>query len=147
MRRSQGTVACGGEQITDLIAEKLKVTKSEAIIIKSKYGLSFSKKQKQIEEALAPPLDTLIKEIQRSVRYFDERSHSKRNIAQVIIMGGGANMPGMADFLTNALRIPVRAFDPTMFVSFGHLQPLGVGQRMSYVTAAGLSLIDPTEVF
>lgn len=142
-----GTVACGGEEITKLIRESLQVSEREAIIIKSKYGLSYSKKQKQIEKSLSGPLDVLTKEIQRSVRYFDERSKSKRNIAQIVIMGGGANMPGIADYLTNQLRIPVRAFDPTAYIDFGHLQPISVGERMSYVTATGLSIINPRKVF
>lgn len=142
-----GTVACGGEEITSLISEALGVTKREAIIIKSKYGLGYSKKQKQIEKALEPNLGILIKEIQRSIRYYEERSKSKRKIAQIVIMGGGANMPGLADYLTNSLRMPVRAFDPTNFIDFGHLQPISIGDRMSYVTAAGLSLITPSEAF
>lgn len=142
-----GTVACGGEEITDLIAKALDITKREAVIIKTKYGLGYSKKQKQIEKALEPNLSTLTKEIQRSIRYYEERSKSKRKIAQIVIMGGGANMPGLADYLTNSLRMPVRAFDPTNFIDFGHLQPISIGDRMSYVTVAGLSSITPSEVF
>lgn len=142
-----GTVACGGEEITRLIASALDVNKREATIIKTKYGLGYSKKQKQIEAALEPSLSLLIKEIQRSIRYYEERSKSKRTIAQIVIMGGGANMPGIADYLTNSLRTPVRAFDPTNFIDFGRLQPLSLSDRMSYVTATGLSSIPPREVF
>lgn len=142
-----GTVACGGEEITQLIGKALGVNDREASIIKTKYGLSYSKKQKQIQQALKPSLDTLVKEIQRSIRYYDERTGGKRKIAQIVTMGGGANMPGMADYLTDALRMPVRAFDPTNFIDFGHLQPISVGDRMSYVTAAGLAVVAPKEVF
>lgn len=142
-----GTVSCGGEEITRLIMQTLDVTKREATVIKTKYGLGYSKKQKQILKALDPTLGTLIKEIQRSIRYYEERAKSKRMIAQVVITGGGANMPGLADYLTNALRLPVRAFDPTNYVEFGHLQPISIGDRMSYVTTVGLGLIAPSEVF
>ncbi|QQS20067.1 type IV pilus assembly protein PilM [Candidatus Saccharibacteria bacterium] len=142
-----GTVACGGQDITQLIAKSLGVTEREATIIKTKYGLSFSKKQKQIEAALSANLTTLVKEIQRSVRYYEERSKSKRQIAQVVIMGGGANMPGLADYLTQTLRLPVRAFDPTNFIDFGKLQPFNITERMSYVSAAGLSMLTPEEAF
>jgi type IV pilus assembly protein PilM len=142
-----GTAACGGEEITNLISEALDVTKREATIIKTKYGLGYSKKQKQIEKALEPNLSVLLKEIQRSIRYYEERSKSKRKIAQIVITGGGANMPGLTDYLTNSLRMPVRAFDPTNFIDFGNLQPISIGDRMSYVTVAGLSSIAPNEVF
>lgn len=142
-----GTAPCGGEQITRLIAEALDVTEREAVIIKSRYGLTPSKKQSQIEAALKPTLNLLSREIRRTIRYYEERTKAKQNIAQIVVMGGGANMPGLADYLTSDLRIPVRSLDPTAYVDFGHLQPLNAGERMSYVTAAGLALYDPREVF
>lgn len=142
-----GSAAFGGETITRLIENSLDVTTREAVIIKSKYGLNLSKKQKQIEEALEPSLKVLVKELQRTIRYYEERSQSKRKIAQVVTMGGGANMPGLAEYLTHSLRLPVRAFDPANFVDFGHLQPFNSDERMSYVTATGLSLLKPEEAF
>lgn len=142
-----GTAACGGEQVTDLIGKALGVTEREATIIKSRYGLVVSKKQRQIEEALKPTLSLLTREIRRTVRYYEERSKSKRPISQIVIMGGGANMPGLADYLTDDLRLPVRSFDPTTYLDFGRLQPFNAGERMSYVTAAGLALYNPSEVF
>jgi type IV pilus assembly protein PilM len=142
-----GTVACGGEQITRLIQDALDVTEREANIIKCKYGLGFSKKQKQIEAALEPTLGVLLREIRRNIRYYEEHAKNKGSISQVVIMGGGANMPGLADYLTSALRTPVRSFDPTAYIDFGTLQPLNASDRMSYVTAAGLSLYSPHEVF
>lgn len=142
-----GTAACGGEQITNLISKALDVTEREAAIIKSRYGLVVSKKQRQIEDALKPTLSLLTREIRRTVRYYEERSKAKRPISQIVIMGGGANMPGLADYLTNDLRLPVRSFDPTAYLSFGRLQPFNAGERMSYVTVAGLALYDPGEVF
>jgi len=142
-----GTAACGGEQITELIGKALGVTEREALIIKSRYGLVVSKKQKQIEEALKPTLSLLTREIRRTVRYYEERSKAKRPISQIVIMGGGANMPGLADYLTDDLRLPVRSFDPTTYLNFGRLQPFNAGERMSYVTTAGLALYDPSEVF
>ena len=142
-----GTVAGGGEQITSLLADSLHVTKAEAAIIKTKYGLGYSKKQPQIENALSPVLGLLTKEIKRTIRYYEERSGSKQTIGQIIIMGGGANMPGLSEYLTNNLRVAVRAFDPTAYINFGHLQPINETERMSYVTVAGLGLTNPKEVF
>jgi len=142
-----GTVACGSELITAAIAQELGVTEKEATLIKAKYGLNLSKKQPQIEKALSPTLSLLVKEIKRTVRYYEEHMHDKRKISQVIIAGGGANMPGLAEYLTSNLRMAVRSFDPSTFIDFGHLQPFNLTERMSYVTAAGLATINPKEVF
>lgn len=142
-----GAVAFGGEDVTKLISESLGVTPREASIIKSKYGLNLSKKQQQIERALEPSLKTLLKELQRSIRYYEERSPDKHKIAQIITTGGGANMPGLAEYLTHRLRLPVRSFDPTTFFDFGNLQPINSGSRMSYVTVCGLSTLRSEEAF
>lgn len=142
-----GTVACGSELLTTVIAQELSVTEKEATLIKAKYGLALSKKQAQIEKAMSAPLSLLIKEIKRTVRYYEEHSEGKRQISQVVIAGGGANMPGLAEYLTSNLRMAVRSFDPTSYLEFGRLQPFNLTERMSYVTAAGLAIIDPDEVF
>ena len=142
-----GTAPCGGEQITEIISNVLGVTEREAIIIKSRYGLTVSKKQAEIIAALKPMLNLLVREIRRTIRYYEERSKTKSEIAQIVMMGGGANMPGLADYLTGELRVPVRSFDPTTHLDFARLQPLNISERMSYVTVAGLATTDPKEVF
>jgi type IV pilus assembly protein PilM len=142
-----GTVACGSDLFTRAIARELDITEKEATLVKAKYGLGHSKKQAQIEKSLEPTLALLTKEIKRTIRYFEEHSQEKEKIAQVIIAGGGANMPGLAEWLTSDLRLAVRSFDPTPYIDFGHLQPFNLTERMSYVTAAGLASIDPREAF
>lgn len=142
-----GTAACGGEQITKIIGNTLGVTEREAFIIKSRYGLTVSKKQTQIISGLKPILGLLTREIRRTIRYYDERGKAKSEIGQIVIMGGGANMPGLTDYLTDDLRMPVRSFDPMQYLDFGRLQPLNESERMSYVTVAGLAMYDPRKVF
>jgi len=146
-----GTVLGGGDEFTKRIAERLNVTPQEAHTIKTKYGLSLSKKQKEIGEALAPTLEQLTKEIRRIVRYYDERADGrdgkKDKIEQVITMGGGANMPGLSEYLTEHLRLPVRRCDPWTTLRFDHLQPPNDVEKSMYVTAAGLALLNPKEIW
>lgn len=42
-----GTAGGGGDNFTDLISEALDISKSEAQVIKAKYGLSYSKNKKK----------------------------------------------------------------------------------------------------
>jgi type IV pilus assembly protein PilM len=142
-----GTISSGGDTFTEQISEKLNISHAEAHVVKTKYGLGKSKKQKEITEALKPSLDNLVKEVQRMIRYHEERSGSKQKIGQVITMGGGANMPGLSDFLTSAMRIPVRMCDPWESLEFNKLQPPSPLEKSMYVTVAGLSLISPKELF
>lgn len=142
-----GTIAGGGGAFTEAIAKKLSISNQEAHIVKTKYGLSKSKKQDEIAEALQPRLDQLVKEIRRMMRYHEERSGAQRKIQQIITMGGGANMPGLSDYLTNAMRIPVRTCNPWQDLELGKLQPPNILEKSMYVTVSGLSLINPKELF
>lgn len=141
-----GTVAGGGDSFSNLIAERLGVTKQEAHIIKTKYGLGVSKKQKEISEGLKPVLEQLIKEIRRMIRYYEERSNTDKKIAQIVTMGGGANMPGLSDYMTSTLRLPVRMCDPWQHLDFNGLQPPNAVEKSMYVTVAGLALVDHKKV-
>lgn len=142
-----GTVPCGGDLFTDMIAATLKVSKQEAHVIKTKYGLGPSKKQPEITSALKPVLDELLKEVRRVIRYYDERSGTNTTINQIVTMGGGANMPGLSEFMTNSLRLAVRMCDPWQHLDFAGLQPPHSVEKSMYVTVAGLALINPREIF
>lgn len=142
-----GTIPGGGDSFSSLIADALNVTKQEAHVIKTKYGLGVSKKQKEIYEGLSPLLDQHLKEIRRMIRYYEERSDTNRKIGQVVTMGGGANMPGLSEHLTNQLRLPVRMCSPWQRLDFGGLQPPNSIEKSMYITVAGLSLIEPNDIF
>lgn len=142
-----GTVQGGGEVFTNLIQEKLGVTAQEAGIIKTKYGLGYSKKQKEITEVLDPLLQQIVKEIRRMIRYYEERYGTDRPISQIITLGGGANMPGLAEYFTSALRVAVRRCEPWQYFDYKGLQPPSDADKPMYATVAGLSLANPREVF
>lgn len=142
-----GTIIGGGDSFTTSIAKKLGVTMEEAHIIKTKYGLGLSKKQKEITDGMSPVLDLLIKEIRKMIRYYEERSGTERKVGQVVTMGGGANMPGLSEHLTNLLRLPVRMCAPWQHIDFNGLQPPSSTEESLYVTASGLALVNPKEIF
>ncbi len=143
-----GTVSGGGDIFSQKIADSLGVTKREADVIKTKYGMDLSKKQPEITSALKPFLDQLLKEVQRMIRYYEERYGTAQKISQVVTMGGGANMPGLSEHLTSALRLPVSMTDPWQHIAHhAKLEPPNLVERSMYVTVAGLALANPKEIF
>lgn len=142
-----GTVPCGGDSFTNIIAESLKVSQQEAHIIKTKYGVGVSKKQDEIIKALKPLLEKMLREIRRMIRYYEERGRTKKKVTQVVTMGGGANMPGLSDYMTDSLRLAVRMCDPWQHLDFTGLQPPNRVEKSLYITVAGLSLTNPREIF
>jgi len=142
-----GTVQGGGANFTELIGKALNVSPEEAGQIKTRYGLDASKKQAAIREALEPVLAQIIKEIRRMMRYYEERYGTERPITQIVTLGGGANMPGLNEYLTATLRMAVRRSDPWQTFNFKGLQPPSSADKPMYATAVGLSLASPNEVF
>jgi len=142
-----GTIPGGGDDFSNRIAEKLSISKSEANSIKTKYGLGVSKHQNEIREALKPQLDSLIKEIRRVVRYYEERTEGKSTIGQIITMGGGSNMPGLVDYLTDNLRIATRMCNFWSNFDTDDLQPPSEAEKSLYVTVAGTAIIKPEDVW
>lgn len=141
------TVGFGGDTFTDLISDKLSVSKEEAYLIKIKYGVAKSKKQSEILSVIQPEIEKLAKEIKRMIRYYEERSGATKKIGQIVTMGGGANTPGLSTLLTDLLRIPVRMCDPWEDLYLHKLQPPSGSEKAMYMTAAGLALIEPKEAF
>jgi type IV pilus assembly protein PilM len=142
-----GTVQGGGENFTESIKHKMNVTSQEAGLIKNRYGLSVSKRQADIRQALEPTLQQIVREIRRMMRYYEERYGSERPIGQIITLGGGANMPGLSEYLTDVLRLAVRHTDPWQYLNYKGLQPPSDADKPMYATVAGLSLAAPEEVF
>ncbi|HEY4963066.1 MAG TPA: pilus assembly protein PilM, partial [Candidatus Saccharimonadales bacterium] len=141
-----GTVPYGGDDITKTISSTLKISNQEALTMKSNLGLTVSDVQKQVTDSISPTLELIMKEIKRTIRYYEQRYPDQPALKQVIIMGGGANMPGLADFLTSSLRLAVRTIALENHIDFDHLHPFYKADRMSYVTASGLALTKPEEV-
>jgi type IV pilus assembly protein PilM len=141
-----GTVQGGGESFTASIQAKLGVTAQEAGVIKTRYGLGVSKQQAAIKQTLEPTLEQIVKEIRRMIRYYEERYGTDRPIGQIIVLGGGANMPGLSEYLTAALRLAVRHSDPWQYLDHKDLQMPSAADKPMYATVAGLGLANPQRV-
>lgn len=143
-----GTVAAGGLVFTEAIRQRMGVSLEEAGKIKTKYGLDASKMQRVITEALQPSMEKLITEIHRMLRYYEERYGSTQPISQIVIMGGGSNMPGLGTYLTDRLKMPVRTHNHpwAIFDHRGLKLPIEA-DRLMFATVAGLALLNPKEVF
>ena len=140
--RVTSTVDCSGDALTHLIGQKLGVSEQQAHSIKTRYGIEVSKKQAAILEAVEPELGKLTSEIRKVIRYFSERNDGKNAIGQIIVLGGGANLPGLSSYITDKSRIPARLCAPWNNLSFGKLQPPHELETTLYTTAGGLGLVN-----
>ena len=66
---------------------------------------------------------------------------------KVLIVGGGANVPGIGDYFTNELVMPARVAVPWQKLDFGQLTEPNKQFRPRYIAVAGLANVSPTEVW
>jgi type IV pilus assembly protein PilM len=144
--RVTGTIKFGGEELTKSIMSKLGVSYEEAARMKRTYGVDPGEKQPKMVSALAPNLQFLASEIKKISRYYEERDKTRNaKIEQVVILGGGANLPGLSTYMTSELRIPTKLADIWQNMSLSGIQRPSSGEATMYATAAGLASIKPEE--
>lgn len=145
--RVTGGLQIGGNSFTLEISKKLKVSLEEAHKLKVQDGFSSGPKQEKIQVALKPGLDQIIGEIKKMMRYYTERLGAKEKIEQIVIVGGGSNVPGLGDYFTEAMLMPARVASPWQVLNFGKLAQPSRQYKPRYITAAGLACVNPKEIW
>lgn len=144
--RVTGSVGIGGNTFTLDIANKLDVPLENAHQLKVLNGLSLSPRQAKITHALKPSLERIVTETKKVIRYYNERLNEEKKIEQVLIVGGGSNVPGIGEYFTNALVMPARVASPWQKLNFGSLKEPAKQFRPRYITVAGLASVQRDEV-
>lgn len=145
--RVSGGVAVGGNTFTLDIAKKLGVSLENAHQLKVLNGLNVGPRQAKISGALKPSLERITTEIRKVIRYYNERLKEDQKLEQVLIVGGGSNVPGLGEYFTNELVMPVRMASPWQKLDFGKLPQPAKQFRPRYITVAGLASVDQLEVW
>ena len=139
--RITGSASVGGNSFT------LDISLEKAHQYKVLNGLSSGPQREKIETALTPSLKKIANEMRKVIRYYSERLVDERTIEQIVIVGGGANVPGIGDFFTNELVMPARVASPWQNFDFGNLQKPNRQFRPRYIAVAGLASVSPAEVW
>lgn len=101
----------GGNSVTEAIAERLGVSFEEAEKAKIEGSGDDEQSRGLFREGLIAYADPICSEIERSVDYF-RSTFGAENIRQVLLSGGGAMIPGIADDLTRRLGVETEIINP-----------------------------------
>ena len=145
--RIAGSLSVGGNTFTLDIAKKLKIPLENAHQLKILNGLSAGSRQQKISAALSPSLERIVAETRKVMRYYDERIADHRKLEQILIVGGGANVPGIGEYFTNELVMPARVASPWQQLDFGKLPQPAKQFRPRYITVAGLAAVEPEKIW
>lgn len=135
----------GGNDFTLEISRKLNISLEKAYQLKVLKGFLKGRQQASITQALTPYMNRIEREAEKIIRYNSERLQG-REIEQVLLVGTGSNLAGIAEYLTNSLLLPVRIASPWQSINFDSLDRPRRSSINRYLTVAGVASLDIKQV-
>lgn len=134
------SLSVGGESITRAISVNLGLDMASAEEYKKAYGLREMELEGKIKNAIMPVFNSMAEEFRKAITLFME-THGK-SPELLVLSGGGANMPGLAEELTKLLGIEVQVIQPFLKIDTSKLViPMNLsseGCRFSLAVALSL---------
>ena len=110
------TLPSAGYALTRSIAQNLGLDAAQAEQFKQKFGLSQDKLEGQVLKSMRPILGTVIDEIQRSMKFYQDQYGG--NVGRIVLTGGSSRMPELTSYLKSLLNIEVVYGNPWSRVVF-----------------------------
>jgi type IV pilus assembly protein PilM len=107
------TLARGGDELTNQVAERLSIAPVEAEQAKREQGLDGP--NEELNRTLRDSLRPLLAEIRTSISYF-RSTNDNVAIERMTLTGGGAQLTGLARTLSEQIGLPTRLADPLQHI-------------------------------
>ncbi|MDD2483195.1 MAG: type IV pilus assembly protein PilM [Candidatus Shapirobacteria bacterium] len=104
------SLSVGGESLTRAISLNLSLDMASAEEYKKAYGMKGDELEGKIKNAIMPVFNDISEEIRKTLALFNEDIGKPAEL--LVLSGGGANLPGMAEELTKILGIEVQVLQP-----------------------------------
>jgi type IV pilus assembly protein PilM len=108
------SIPYGGNTLTEALKSYFKLSQEDAEAGKGQLNLSElleteTPKENPPLRVIQPHLDDLVREVRRSLNYFQSQTgdSKSRKVDSILISGGGAKLPGLAEYLSHKLGMPV----------------------------------------
>lgn len=140
------TLQMGGDRLTEAVKKSMDISLEEAEELKQEEGFVKNAHTRERYTALTNAVSVFVDEINRRFGFWhthsDEIGHKGNDIDKIILVGGNASVPGLADHIAESLDVPVEigdvwtnAFDINEFVP-----ELDFRHSLTYTSAIGLAL-------
>ena len=141
------TVEVGGDAIMHTLIDKLSLSQPDAELFMNEQGLFADTKEKTSGyETILATASALSDEIARHYHYWDTRrnEHGERvtPVGRVLLVGGSANLRGLADYIASRLQAPTEIGNVWRHVSNfeEYIPAIDEHHSLQYATAIGLAL-------
>jgi type IV pilus assembly protein PilM len=130
----------GGESITRAISLGLGLDMPSAEEYKKAYGIKAEELEGKIRTVALPVFNSIADEVRKAMTLFSE--DTGKTIELLVLVGGGAVLPGMAEELTKVLGVEVQVAQPFVKIETNKIQtPFNLATEGSrFSLAVGLSL-------
>lgn len=134
------SIATGGMALTRAISQYLNFEPMQAEEYKKVYGLLEDQLGGKIYQVIKPLIDVIVSEAQRVLQAFDAKS-PQNHVKRVVLVGGGAKLPGIVVYLANMLGLEIQEADPWGFIDKDkNIIPKLLPESVRFAIAAGLAL-------
>jgi type IV pilus assembly protein PilM len=130
----------GGESLTRAISVNLGLDEASAEEYKKAYGIKEMELEGKIKNAIMPVFSSMAEEIRRAMALYGESND--KQIELLVLSGGGAKMPGLAEELTRLLGVEVQIIQPFLKVDCQQIVvPIDLStDGYRFATAVGLAM-------
>jgi len=127
--------------ITEEIHSDLNLQKEEAEKLKIKDGIDNSSGNNSILDSISSLLENLSIEIEKTMDFYQNMSHSNPEIEKIILVGGGANLKGLLPYLKSKISKEIILGDPWINLNLAKKLPMiSQAESMKYVVSIGLAM-------
>ena len=97
--------------LTRTLEQAVELTAQQAEQYKRTYGLDETQFQGKVSEALKPAVKVLVDEMSKAIRFFLNQ-HPTLAVQRVLLSGGSAQLPGLAQYIATNLGLEVLIIAP-----------------------------------
>lgn len=130
----------GGMAMTRAIAADFGFTPAQAEEYKRVYGLSDKNVGEKIGKAIDPILNSIVTEVKKAITFYNEKYKSDTTISQIILTGGGADLPGLSLYFARIIGIETIIGNPWKMVDVRSVPKEVEEAGPEYTVAIGLAL-------
>lgn len=105
------THPAGGHLLTKSLQQNIGLDSQQSEEYKRNFGLDERQFEGKVRNALLPVVQTLVGEIQKSMRYFTNQ-HPQESVKRVVLSGGSSQLPGLVEHIAQALGVEVLLVSP-----------------------------------
>jgi type IV pilus assembly protein PilM len=131
------TVARGGNELTEQIADRMSLSVPEAEQTKREVGLDGD--HAEVRQALLQGLRPLVAEIRTSIGYF-RSTNDNPIIERISLTGGGSGLRGIAAALGDQIGLGARVVDPLQHVRNRHTKEATEARYLPSAVSVGLAM-------